>query len=66
MGEFVTARMLATELNRSERCVRDWAKRGILPCYRMSKRTVLFRRTEIETALRRFRSAGAQVQAVQS
>lgn len=39
----------------SRRCLSNWQRRHLIPFFRVPGRTVLFRRTDIEAALERFR-----------
>ncbi len=42
----------------SERTIRDWQRRGILPYYKPSRRVTLFAVADIDKAMARFRVAG--------
>jgi hypothetical protein len=46
---------LAQRFSVSERTIRDWQRRGIIPFYKPSKKVTLFCVAEVEKALRRFR-----------
>jgi hypothetical protein len=47
----------AESLSVSERCLSDWASRGIIPVIGVGKRCVLYSRADLEAALQRFRTA---------
>lgn len=41
------------------RTLRQWAARRLVPCYRPTKRCMLFRWSECDAALAKFRTGGA-------
>ena len=49
----LTYKQLAAELNIPERRLRDWVYDGIVPCYRLGYKTVLFQRSRVQKALER-------------
>jgi hypothetical protein len=50
-SEFLTKKQIAAMLHRSERTVEDLVKRGVLPCIKLSERTVLFDAVSVRAAL---------------
>lgn len=46
----------AAHLAIAPRTLRDWVRRGIVPCYHPTRRLLLFKLSEVETALLRFRT----------
>jgi predicted site-specific integrase-resolvase len=52
MSQILDARSLAAKLRVRPATVLTWARRGLIPCLRASRRPVLFDLAEVERALR--------------
>jgi hypothetical protein len=48
----------AEQYSISPRTLRQWANRRLVPCYRPTKRLLLFKLSEVDAALSRFRTGG--------
>jgi hypothetical protein len=52
MASFVDAAVVGQHFNRKRETILAWAKRGLIPSYRLSKRIVLFDLAQVAAALR--------------
>ena len=59
-GGFTKIKGIAAHLAKSERTIRSWVRRRLLPCYRPTPRTLLFKISECDAAMRKFRSGGVE------
>lgn len=48
----------AAHYAQTPRTFRDWVRRSIVPCYHPTKRTLLFKWSECDAALARFKTGG--------
>ena len=57
---FVTINIIADHFGKSVRTIRYWMGRRLIPCYKPTDRTLLFKISECDAAMMKFRAGGVE------